>query len=223
MKPYYQHAGITIYHGDCRELLPGLAYDWIATDPPYGINHPTDYSARGRDKPKKGTTRNILSRNYAPVFGDDKPFNPSWLLATGKPLLLWGANHYADKLPATSGWLVWDKERPHELDQASVELAWTNYVKGARIFRHLWNGMQRASQDPINHPTQKPEALHRWCFSLRWCPDGIVADPYMGSGSLLRAAKDTGRQAVGIEMEERYCEVAARRLSQEVFALEGVA
>jgi site-specific DNA-methyltransferase (adenine-specific) len=206
-KPYYEHAGIQIFHGDCREILPGLDFDWISTDPPYGINHATNY--RGRSKL-------ALCKDYIPVHGDAEPFDPLWLIALNKPTLLWGANHYASLLPSESGWLVWDKERPHDLDQATAELAWTNFVKGVRVFRHLWHGMLRASKDAIVHPTQKPEALHKWCFALRWTPPGIVIDPYMGSASLLRAAKDVGRRAIGIEIEERYCEIAAQRLSQEV-------
>lgn len=209
MKPYYDHAGITIYHGDCREILPTLAFDVVCTDPPYGINLPTNFRSRGRGKL-------AACRDYAPVHGDAEPFDPAWLLALGKPTILWGANHYASRLPDSGGWLVWDKERPAELDQATAELAWTNFVKGVRVFRHLWNGMLRASNDALIHPTQKPEALHKWCASLRWFPGGTLADPYMGSASLLRAAKDLGRSAIGVEIEERYCELAAKRLGQEV-------
>jgi len=119
-------------------------------------------------------------------------------------------------LPPQSGWPVWDKERPDDLDQATCELAWTDCVKGVRRFRHLWNGMMRASHEELVHPTQKPEALMLWCLSTRWTSTGDVLDPFMGSGTTLRAAKDLGRRAIGIEIEERYCEIAARRLSQEV-------
>lgn len=209
MRPYYDHAGITIYHGDCREILPSIKFDWINSDPPYGIDHPTDYRSRGRSKL-------AACRDYPAVAGDDKSFDPEWMLNLEVPTLLWGANHYSSRLPDSGGWIVWDKERPADLDQATAELAWTNFVKGVRVFRHMWNGMLRASHDVLVHPTQKPEALHKWVFSLRWTPAGTVADPYMGSGSLLRAAKDTGRKAIGIELSESYCEIAAKRLSQEV-------
>ena len=208
MKPYYEHAGITIYHGDCRELdYHQDAQSVIVTDPPYGISHPTNYSERGRD--------NLAQCNdYPPVFGDDQPFDPRFLVAGTQPAILWGANYFADKLPPTSGWLVWDKQRPHGLDQATVELAWTNCVKGARIFHHLWNGMMRASErGEAYHPTQKPVALMRWCVEKT---DGDVIDPYMGSGPVLVAAKQLGRKAIGVEIEERYCEIAAERLSQDI-------
>jgi len=209
MKPYYDHAGITIYHGDCREILPEIKADVVVTDPPYGIGHRCNFHERGRG--------NLAAcRDYPDVFGDDKPYEPELVISLGLPTVLWGANHYSDKLPPTSGWLVWDKERPADLDQATAELAWTNYVKGVRVFRHLWNGMMRASRDTLVHPTQKPEALMRWVLTLKWTPEGTVLDPFMGSGTTLRAAKDLGRKAIGIEIEERYCEIAAKRLAQEV-------
>lgn len=213
MKPYYDDGrGIVIWHGDCREILPTLPkVDLVLTDPPYGIDHPCDFKARGRS---------VLAqcRDYPRVHGDNKPFNPSeWI---SMPCILWGANHYASRLTDQSGWLVWDKERPDDLDQATCELAWSNVIKGVRRFRYLWNGMIRDGDDELEHPTQKPLALMTWCLQLRWTKDlNTILDPFMGSGTTLRAAKDLGRKCIGIEIEERYCEIAARRLSQEVFDL----
>lgn len=211
MKPYYEDSHCTIYHGDCREVIPGIAgeFDLIVSDPPYGIRHPTDYKARRRSKL-------ATCRDYPLVHEDDRPFDPAFLLGLDLPTCLWGANYYADKLPPSSGWLIWDKERPDDLDQATVEIAWTNYVKGARRFRFLWHGMMRASKEPLVHPTQKPEPLLKWVLGLRWTPPGTVLDPFMGSGTTLRAAKDMGRRAIGIEREEKYCELAVSRLRQGV-------
>ncbi len=212
MKPYYEHGGITIYHGDCREIAPILEFrGLVLTDPPYGIAHPTDFATRNRDN---------LSRchDYPPVHGDSEPFDPTWLLSVGDARIIWGGNWFANKLPASGGWLVWDKERPDDLDQATCELAWTDCIKGVRRFRHLWHGMMRVDKrEALVHPTQKAEALMRWCMQLRWVREYMdVLDPYMGSGTTLRAAKDIGRRAIGIEIEERYCEIAARRLAQGV-------
>lgn len=213
-EPYYEQDGITIYHGDCRDILPHLEpVDLVLTDPPYGIAHPTDYKSR-----KRGAL--AACRDYPMVHGDDQPFDPSFLLALDKPTLLFGANYFADKLPSASGWVVWDKQRPDDLDQATAELAWTNFVKGARVFRYLWNGMIRHGDESLDHPTMKPSALWRWIIGLRWTPEGTILDPFMGSGTTLRAAKDLGRKAIGIEIEERYCEIAARRMSQAVLPLD---
>lgn len=213
VKPYYEQDGIVIYHGDCRDVLPHLEpVGLVLTDPPYGISHPTDYKSRNR-----GAI--AACKDYPPVHGDDEPFDPAFLLALNKPTALWGANYYADKLPPSSGWLVWDKERPDSIDQATCELAWTNFIKGVRRFTYLWNGGIRKGDEALVHPTQKPVALMSWVLGYRWTPEGTVLDPFMGSGPVLRAAKDLGRKAIGIEIEERYCEIAAKRMSQMVMPL----
>jgi site-specific DNA-methyltransferase (adenine-specific) len=223
VRPYYEQDGITIYHGDCRDILPSLPLSdaLVLTDPPYGIAHPTDYATR-----KQAWAGLAERRDYAPVHGDDEPFDPSHLLDIGAARILWGGNYFADKLPPVSGWLVWDKERPDDLDQATCELAWTDCVKGVRRFRHLWNGMIRASERDaaLQHPTQKPVALMQWCLGLRWTAEyRTVCDPYMGAGATLVAARNMNRHAIGIEIAERYCEITATRLSQTVLDLGGAA
>jgi DNA modification methylase len=211
MRPYYDADGITIYHGDCRELLPGLAADAIVADPPYGnAYNPSHRKYQGR------------TTGLAPVVGDGKPFDPAPFLATDLPMVLWGANHYANRLPPSSSWLVWDKVTRNGLDLriSECELAWTNCIQRPRIFRHLWSGGYRASeQGHFVHPTQKPVVLMRWVLGLMSKPGDLILDPYMGSGPVLRAAKDLGRRAIGIEIEERYCEIAAKRLGQGVLPL----
>lgn len=209
MKPYYEDDQVVIYNGKCEDIVPNISnFELIVTDPPYGISHPCNFKSRGRGKLAE-------CNDYPDVFGDTELFDPQFLLSFQKPTVLWGANYFADKLPLSSGWLVWDKERPDGLDQSTCELAWTNYVKGVRRFKYLWNGMMRAGEKGQNfHPTQKPIALIQWIFSLKWTPPGAVLDPYMGAGSTLVAAKYLGRKAIGIEIEESYCEIAVKRVSQ---------
>lgn len=212
MEPYYEKDGIVIYHGDCREILPTLEpVNLVLTDPPYGIALETAYRQRGR-------TRLANTFDYPPISGDQDHFNPEFILGLDVPTVIWGANYFASMLPETSGWLVWDKRRGRiQNDQADAELAWTNVIKGVRVFAHEWNGFLRDSEIGEHyHPAQKPVALMKWILTYRWIPEGIVLDPFMGSGPTLRAAKDLGRKAIGIEIEERYCEIAANRLSQEV-------
>ena len=225
MTPYYQDNHCTIYHGDCLEVLPHLdPVDLVLTDPPYGINANT----RTATSRRVGDVQGIKGcapklRDHKPVYGDKVPFDPSKWLGFPK-VILWGGNHYADRLPVSACWLVWDKrEGTTSDDNADCELAWTNLKGPARLHRQLWRGLcMRAEENgkPRLHPTQKPLELMRWCLLHKHTSDcKTVLDPYMGSGTTLRAAKDLQRQAIGIEVEEAYCEIAAKRLAQEVLAL----
>jgi site-specific DNA-methyltransferase (adenine-specific) len=216
MKPYYEEAGITIYHGDCREILPQLGrFDLLLTDPPYGIGFV--HSGKGGCLAKSTVFGGVS------VIGDDVPFEPAHLLDVADKVVMWGANHYADKLPASSSWLIWDKrEGMCENDQADCELAWSNIGGPARLLRHYWNGMLKASEKgvPRVHPTQKPVSLMKWCISRVQIAACSLVDPYAGSGTSLVAAKDLGILATGIELEEKYCEIAANRLRQSVLNFE---
>lgn len=206
LKPYYEHAGQTIYLGDCREILPRLPnVDLILTDPPYGIALDTDYSSL------RGSTR-----TYEAIHGDAQPFDPSdWLKW---PCLFFGANHFAQCLPAGGTWHVWDKRETAGSNMfADFETWWTTWKSGpSRIFRHQWIcGVHPGSpNERIGHPTVKPIPLMIHVVSS--APDGTILDPFMGSGTTLLAAKQLGRKCIGIEIEEKYCEIAALRLAQEV-------
>ena len=212
LAPYYDHGGITIYHGDCREILPRLQpCDLLLTDPPYGIGE-----ARSRNKTR---SKLATSKDYGDAAWDDEPV-PAWAMELARTLCRWqiifGGNYY--DLPRAKCWLVWDKENG-ENDFADCELAWTNLDKAVRRLRHQWHGMLRKGREERWHPTQKPLDVMAW--ALRHAPDdvGTVLDPWMGSGTTLRAAKDHGKRAIGIEREERYCEIAANRLAQEALPL----
>lgn len=113
---------------------------------------------------------------------------------------------------------MWDKDNG-ENDFADCELAWTNLPKAVRRFRWRWQGMLQedmGNKEFRTHPNQKPLALMKWAISQAPQDCKVILDPFMGSGTTLRAAKDLGRRAIGIEREEQYCEDAANRLRQEV-------
>lgn len=212
IKPYYETPNGKLYHGSCEDVLPEITnkIDLCLADPPYGINHKCNFKSRGREKLAK-------CNDYPDVYGDNKPFDPQFILDMNKPTVLWGANYFADRLPPSSGWLVWDKKRPDTLDQATCELAWTNFVKGVRRFEHLWHGMMRKSEHGENyHPTQKPVALMLWILNLKWAPTGCVVDPFAGSGTTGIACERLNRRYILIEKEEEYCEIAKQRIAREI-------
>jgi DNA modification methylase len=215
LQSYYQHAGITIYHGDSREILPALPRaDLVLTDPPYGIGMAKGVGGGGYGGFGKMKRR---PRRYEGEWDDERPAEDllRQVAAAGEVAIIWGGQYFADVLPMGKKWLVWDKQQSMP-SYSDAELAWTSLPGVAlKMFRQCGAGMMAAERDRY-HPTQKPVALIKWC--IRQAPDDckLVLDPFMGSGTTLVAAKDLRLSAIGIEREERYCEVAATRLSQEV-------
>ena len=143
-----------LYLGDCREVFPTLGrVDAVVTDPPYGIDY--IHGVGGGKLARSTSFANVK------IVGDDQPFDPApWLDIDN--VILWGANHYADRLPPMPSWLIWDKrDGVCSNDQADCEMAWTNLGSPARVKRHLWNGMLKDSErgEIRVHPTQKPIAV----------------------------------------------------------------
>lgn len=204
LKPYYEEAGIVIYHGDCREILPTLPkVDLVLTDPPYGI---------GRSGQGETFTKDVRhKRKHYDDHGwdDSRPdeFVFSKILEVSVNQIIWGGNYFADLLPASKGWLYWDKGQPG-LSMSDGELAWTSRKNVLRSFT-LNRG--EIAQDGAEHPTQKPLKLILWCIGFFPTAQTIL-DPFMGSGTTLVAAKKLDRKAIGIEINESYCEIAAKRL-----------
>ena len=208
MNPYYQDSAVTIYHGDCRGIVPGLGrFDMLLTDPPYGIE-------RFKNGTKSSGGR-IDYDSHSNSFNANPP-DAEWLsgLLSVAPLaVVWGMNNLP--LPPTEHFLVWDKEQTVD-NFASAELAWCNLPTPAKVFRF---GIHRHNRRKGGgHPTEKPLALMTWCISLAGDVRTIL-DSFAGSGTTGRAAKDLGRKAVLIEREERYCEIAASRMAQGVLPL----
>ena len=204
--------GVTLYHGDCREILPTLdKVDALVTDPPYGISYSPGSGGKGWTKGIKTFSGKDL------VIGDSNSFDPSPFLSYPK-IILWGANHYADKLPASSNWLVWDKRQQGLVnDFADCELAWCSWKAPARVFRHLWCGAFRKSEKGQErvHPTQKPIAVMQWCLSFL-PSEKVILDPFMGSGTTGVAAVKLNKQFIGIEIDKKYFDIACKRISEEL-------
>ena len=194
-----------LYCADCADIaneLPDI--DAMVTDPPYGIG----------ESSKKVASRGKLvkPKDYGEFHWDQSA--PQDLVdmfrSITKNHIIWGGNYF--NLPPTSCYLVWDKQNG-TADFADCELAYTNMKKAVRIFRWTWNGMIRRGNEDRDHPTQKPLELMKWCIDF--LPDSkIIVDPFMGSGTTGVACAMRGRSFIGIERDERYFEIACRRIDK---------
>ncbi len=204
-KPYYEEAGITIYHGDCREILPTLPnVDLVLTDPPYGVGLayasfedsteairlivadilPVLCSCAKRVALTPGVKNMFLYPQPNHVGSFSYPAGAglnSWCFTCWQPIFFYGKDPYGGKGSMPD-----------------------SFVSGEAAEK---NG----------HPCPKPIGQWKWLLKRASLDGECVLDPFMGSGTTLVAAKDLGRQAIGIEIEERYCEIAAKRLAQSVF------
>ena len=215
MKPYYEHAGITIYHGDCREVMPGLEpVDLVLTDPPY--NAGMDYGPTQDDRQEWSTyaiwmkecitVMETVSKGLVLVFASvrgmleiSSVYQPKWVCVWEKPMAF---SHRVGGSPWLPHWepcLVYGRMHGDEGRVPDFSMS------------DVWSSNTATNN---GHPCPKPTNLMR--LVLKSIPLEVVLDPFMGSGTTLRAAKDLGRKAIGIEIEERYCELAANRMAQEV-------
>ena len=199
--PYYDAGGITIYHGDSRKILPMLGrFDLLMTDPPYGIGFAAQPTTGGR---KRGQKKEQW---------DDEAIE-EWVLhqamARADKRVIWGGNYY--NLPAARCILSWYKpDAPPSM--GNVEYAWTNLDQNSR---QISRSIAATNPERLGHPTQKPLHVISWAIQQAGEAQTIL-DPLAGSGTTGHAAKNFGKRCVMIEREERYCEIAARRLAQEV-------
>ena len=203
-----------LYLGDCMEVLPTLPkVDAVITDPPYGIN---------KDGQKRTTGGHGGRKEYEFLGWDGERPAPAVfnaILNSADVHVVWGGNYFADLLPPTMRWLVWDKGQ--RINQSDGELAWTSMQSALRICT-----MNRVElmKDGAEHPTQKPIALMKWCIDQAGKPQTIL-DPFMGSGTTGVAAVQMGRRFIGIEREPKYFDIAVRRIEdaqrvQDMFAHE---
>jgi site-specific DNA-methyltransferase (adenine-specific) len=198
----------TLYLGDCLEVLPMLPkVDALVADPPYGIgwvHSGIGYLKNGR----------LLGTKHGgeKVVNDDKPFDPMPFLGLTPNLLFWGANNYANKLPSSSGWIVWDKAIAPGLSFSDFEMAWTSQDIKAVMWRQQWCGFNREGErDARVHPTQKPLWIMTKCVE-RFPKANIIVDPFMGSGTTGVSCMNLGRSFIGIEIEPIYFDIACERI-----------
>lgn len=212
MKPYIDIDGVTLYFGDAMEVGEWLTADALVTDPPYGIKYQSNFSLDGPSDPIAGDHNPDLRDLALKMWGNDG----------SRPALVFGTWR-VERPPATRHLLIWDKGNVPGIGDLS--LPWGNKHEEIYVIGAGWIGSPRrsniiriptmpggASYRP-DHPTPKPVALME--NLIAHCPpDWSIADPFAGSGATLIAARNLGRKAIGVEVEERYCEMIAQRLSQ---------
>ncbi len=231
-KPYYQDTSCTIYHGDCREVLPELGkFDLLFTSPPYGVG---ENNMAHRAKVKYGGSKDLINDELLDIIIESNSrlvgLNIQ-MLAANKQMIASALGRHSEKFKDV---VIWNKTNPPPAMEPGVLNAAFEFIfffgdsPEKRKFTGCdWRGtVSNVWVSSVNskniyadqHKATFPQGLPSWVVST-FSPDGIIVDPFMGTGTTLRAAKDLGRKAVGIELEERYCEIAAKRLQQEVFDL----
>ncbi len=192
---------VELYLGDCLEVMksiPDKSVDAVITDPPYGI---------GESNEKNATRENMAKpRDYGHYEWDTKPATGeqiSTIRRVSKNQVIFGGNYF--DLPPTPCWIVWDKQNGNN-DFADCELAWTSFSSAVRKVEWMWNGMIRKGNEERHHPTQKPLGV------MRWIGDTIL-DPFMGSGTTGVACVQTGRNFIGVEIDEGYFKIAEKRIA----------
>lgn len=213
-----------IWLGDCAEIIPLLAAERFAprwkidacvTDPPYGIG--ADEAARNTALQRiKANGKSKAGRGWKD-YGDSqwdrvKPSAEllSALLRLGRHQIIWGGNYFTDILPPTMQWLIWDKGQ-RDFSLADFEMAWSSQWAAARLLDYP---RALALQDGKEHPTQKPVAVMKWCIEQLPRDCKVIVDPFMGSGTTGVAAVQMRRKFIGIERDERYFEIAERRITE---------
>ena len=196
----------TLYLGDCLEVLPTLGkVDAVVTDPPYGI---------GESNAQNLSRGNLaLPTDYGDYDWDaeTRPAEVALARDISKYQIIFGGNYY--ELPPTPCWLIWDKKNGNN-DFADCELMWTNLEKAVRRIEWMWNGMLRKGNEKRFHPTQKPLGVIKWCINHLPDSSQTILDPFMGSGTTGVACVELGRKFIGIEIDEKYFDIACERISR---------
>jgi DNA modification methylase len=218
VKPTWQtnDGSIQLYRADCLTVLPTLesgSVDAVVTDPNYGIG--ADVAQHNRANHRYGHAL-APSKDYGETDWDSTPASREELnecRRVSRWQVIFGGNYFA--LPPSRCWLVWDKMNGDN-NYADCELAWTNLDKPVRRVAFRWHGMLRDEPGDRVHPTQKPISVMAWTMSQLPCDCQTILDPFMGSGTTGVACVRTGRKFIGIEIEQRYFDIAVKRIEAEL-------
>jgi site-specific DNA-methyltransferase (adenine-specific) len=219
---------IELLNMDCMEYLraqPDKSFDLAICDPPYGIGFDGENLSMSCGIRADGTRRTDSS--WRAKKSAQKYERKTW--DTGRPpqdyfdelarvstkSIIWGGNYFADCLPPSGGWVVWDKLKPAEWSMSDCEFAYCNFGGSIKIFRHLWHGYGKGEPEDRIHPTQKPVKLYKWLLDKYAKPGQRILDTHLGSGSSAIAAHYFGCDFVGCELDKDYHAAAVARFNRE--------
>lgn len=212
-QPYYADEHVTLFHGDSRELLPVISADLAVTDPPYGIG--LDYGHADDWRP---------DRDFWRALYDALPRSSSLhMTCSNRHLPYWIEELDASGFNYLHTSVYWNDTRAGGNWNGQFAYAWEpllSFGKGHGFKlaeRMLTDVLQHGGKRVTEHPAERTHGV--WLAFMRLLPAGVILDPFAGSGTTLRVAKDLGRRAIGIEIEEKFCELAANRCAQEVMAV----
>ena len=204
-----------VYNMDCLEhmsKIPDNFYDLCLTDPPYGIGMDGKVGINGAGRAKEYQNKNWDKSTPSKEIFDE-------IIRVSKNQIIFGANHFIDKIPYSSScWLFWDKDNKESFF-ADGELAWTNFKTAVRVYKFRWHGMLQqdmANKEDRHHPTQKPVELFKMILRDYAIKNDYtkIFDPFMGSGTTAIACKSLSLDYVGCELDKDYYEIINKRLSQ---------
>ena len=207
--PLYQDEWTTIYQCDSLIAMPVLRPDVIITDPPYGIGAYANGTMGGGVLAKQSKFDKTDWDNKRP----DRVYF-EMMKHVSRNQVIFGGNYFADVLDPKMGWIVWDKDNGDN-NFADCELAWTSYDQATRKVKFKWQGMLQENmkeKEHKYHPTQKPLCVLEWVIEKYTTPTDVILDPFLGSGTTLVAARRLGRKAIGIEINDKYCQIAIKRI-----------
>lgn len=207
----------TLLNTDCLEWLKQQAdksIDLIVTDPPYGKKADKGTNGFGAAKNRK------YKDNWDSVRPTQEVFDE--ILRVSKNAIIFGANYFSDKLPVSNCWVVWDKKGniPFQNPFADCELIYTTFKKPIKKIVFKQQGFITDSKDKRFHPTQKPSELVQMLLEAFAKPDDVICDPFMGSGTTGIAACRLGLNFIGVEISADYCEIAKKRIEEELAVAE---
>ena len=209
-----------IYCGDCLEVMRGMgdnSVDLVLTDPPYGIGIAKKGTVGGQTGFKGTKLRQYGNQEWDNNIPSKEYFDE--IIRISKNQVIFGGNYFVEYLTNSSCWIVWDKKEHDKSNFADCELAWTSFKTAVRKFTYGWVGLDMINNSKYDyryHPTQKPIALINWILLNYSKKDDTILDPFLGSGTTCVAAKELGRRYIGIEISQKYVDIANKRLSQGV-------